>query len=147
MDSAIFSGLDLPNEMACRMAGRELAGLLPEDCVLCLTGELGAGKTTLVRGVAEGLGIAAVVKSPTYNYYMVYEGREGRQLVHFDAYRVNSEEGYHSLLVEDLLRSPWVMAVEWADRVLPWLPRPCWAFHLSDNGTGGRRLDWRGVVS
>lgn len=141
----LFSVRTLADELACRQAGRELAALMPDDCVLCLNGNLGAGKTTLVRGLAEGLGISATVKSPTYNYFLVYAQGQ-RQLVHLDAYRIGAEDAYHSLLVEEVLKSPWLLAVEWADQVLPWLPRPCWRYHLSDDSSGGRCLEWQGEL-
>lgn len=67
--------------------GQQLAQLLPPGSTITLTGDLGAGKTTLVRGVAEGLGIKEVVQSPTFNIMKIYY-KYAKPLVHIDAYRL-----------------------------------------------------------
>ena len=67
--------------------GQRLAQLLPPGSTITLTGDLGAGKTTLVRGVAEGLGIKEVVQSPTFNIMKLYY-KYAKPLVHIDAYRL-----------------------------------------------------------
>ncbi|HBR95114.1 MAG TPA: tRNA (adenosine(37)-N6)-threonylcarbamoyltransferase complex ATPase subunit type 1 TsaE, partial [Opitutae bacterium] len=67
------------------LAGR-VAALLPPDAVLALHGDLGAGKTTFVRGLARAWDIQEAVTSPTYNLYTIYQG--SRQLIHLDAYRL-----------------------------------------------------------
>ena len=67
--------------------GYKLVSVLPNGQTLCLTGDLGAGKTTFVRGVAEGLGIKEVVQSPTFNIMKIYL-KGGKPLIHIDAYRL-----------------------------------------------------------
>jgi tRNA threonylcarbamoyladenosine biosynthesis protein TsaE len=83
------------------------------DMVL-LTGELGAGKTTFVRGVARGVGSSAPVASPTFQLVRVYSGRV--QLAHVDLYRVESSSEFVQLGLEELLDQGAVV-VEWGDRL------------------------------
>jgi tRNA threonylcarbamoyladenosine biosynthesis protein TsaE len=109
--------------------GRALAGILPADTVLALHGDLGVGKTTLVQGLAEGLGVTAPVTSPTFNLFTLYEGRD-RRLIHLDAYRLEDAAGLDALMLEDFLVSPWLLAVEWPERIAAWLPAQTWHLDL-----------------
>ncbi len=77
---------------------------------------MGAGKTTLVQGLAEGLGVVGPVASPTYQLYHVHRGRD-RQLVHLDAYRLAGPEEVEGLLLEETLTSPWLLVAEWPERL------------------------------
>ena len=95
--------------------GRELAGLIREPAVLCLYGELGAGKTALVRGLAEGMGLDCTVSSPTFTIVNEYLGE--RELIHFDMYRLGSAEELFDIGWEDYLRRNAVLAVEWSENV------------------------------
>jgi len=87
--------------------------LRPGDVVL-LTGELGAGKTTFVRGVAQGTGSRAPVASPTFQLVRVYPGRV--QLAHVDLYRIEDTSGLRELGLEELAEQGAVV-VEWGDRL------------------------------
>ena len=87
--------------------------LRPGDVVL-LTGELGAGKTTFVRGVAQGTGSQADVASPTFQLVRIYPGRV--QLAHVDMYRVEDRAELRDLGLEDLAEQGAVV-VEWGDRL------------------------------
>lgn len=99
---------------------RTLAGTLRPGDIVLLVGELGAGKTAFVRGLAEGLGIAgSEVSSPTFT--LVQEYREGRlRLVHADLYRLTDPREIDDLGLEETADG--VLAIEWADR-LPHPPR------------------------
>jgi tRNA threonylcarbamoyladenosine biosynthesis protein TsaE len=105
-------------------AGAALAEVFPLDTTLALHGGLGAGKTTFVRGLARGWGIAGPVLSPTFNYYLIYKG--ARQLVHLDAYRLNRAAEADSLLIDEFLESPWCLAVEWPENLGDRLPASSW---------------------
>jgi len=112
--------------------GEVLGSALRPDAVVALDGELGAGKTCFVRGLARGLGVTAAVNSPTYTLMHEYPGR--LTLYHFDAWM----EGREAALLEDggdaWFRAGGVAVVEWAARVASWLPRPYLAVELRHAG-------------
>ena len=88
--------------------------------VLALQGDLGAGKTTLVRGIAEALG-AGEITSPSFNYYLMYkEGK--RPLIHVDAYRLKGPADWDGLMLNELLTPQTLLVVEWPERVREALP-------------------------
>lgn len=111
-----------------RAIATELAAILPADTTLALHGDMGVGKTTFVQGLAHGLGVREQVTSPTFAIYTVYRGA-GRTLVHLDAYRLENEAQVESLLLEEFLVSPWILAVEWPEKTGGWLPPA--ALHLT----------------
>jgi tRNA threonylcarbamoyladenosine biosynthesis protein TsaE len=96
-------------------AGRDLARRLPRRAVVLLIGNLGAGKTTLAKGIAEGLGAAAAeeVSSPTFTVVHEYGG--GRVL-HIDLYRIEDAAALRTLGIEELLERDAVILVEWGER-------------------------------
>lgn len=103
----------------------ELGKVLGECCapgtVLALIGNLGAGKTKFVQGLAEGLGVnSLLVNSPTYTLIQEYEGR--LSIAHFDVYRLRSAEEFLELGAEEYLHGNGVSLVEWGDRVEGLLP-------------------------
>lgn len=115
--------LDLPDLTATTAFGRRLGELLFPGAVVALVGPLGAGKTHLVRAIAEGLGIAdsRVVSSPTFVLLQEYEAR--LPIYHFDAYRLRGAEEFIELGVQEYFDGNGVCLVEWADRVEACLPR------------------------
>src|SRR5688572_32307798 len=103
-----------------RTIGRSLGRAAAPGTVLALVGELGAGKTQLAKGVAEGLDVRSVVNSPTFVLMNEHEGR--LRLFHVDAYRLaDPEEAIAAGLLDDR-QSGGVAVVEWADRLDGWLP-------------------------
>ncbi|MEX1023835.1 MAG: tRNA (adenosine(37)-N6)-threonylcarbamoyltransferase complex ATPase subunit type 1 TsaE [Planctomycetota bacterium] len=101
--------------------GAALGRRLTAGHVLALVGELGAGKTTLVRGLARGLGVAADdVSSPTFALMHEYEGR--LPVRHFDAWMAGREALFLEGGGAELLGGEGVALIEWADRIEPWLP-------------------------
>ena len=74
----------------------------PKDQILALEGDLGAGKTTFMKGMAKEWGIQDPILSPTYNLYFCYQGKD-RNLVHLDAYRLQKKQDADGLLIEDFL--------------------------------------------
>lgn len=111
-----------------------LAAQIPADTFLLLRGDLGAGKTTFVKGLALAWDIEQTITSPTFNIYQIYTGE--RQLIHMDAYRLPEHSQLEDLMLEDFMQSPYCFALEWPERVLESLPRKCWNldFHLRNNG-------------
>ena len=113
-----------------RALAADFAATLPADIVVALHGDLGAGKTTFVQGLAQGLGVSEAVTSPTFTLFNVHRGSKAR-LVHFDAYRLEHDAQLESLMLEDFLESPWTLAVEWPERVADWLPPQAWHLDLA----------------
>ena len=96
--------------------GEMLAGRLEPGTVIAFTGDLGAGKTAFVRGLARGLGITERVTSPTFTIVNEYEG--GRlPLFHFDMYRLGSADELFDIGWEDYLARGGVCAVEWSENI------------------------------
>ncbi len=112
--------------------------ILPPDQTLALTGDLGAGKTAFVKGLAKAWGITESVTSPTFNLMSIYQGH--RQLVHMDAYRLVSAEAWDALMVEDFLQSPWCLAIEWASRIQGAWSGPTWEIQMERDSTGNHKL-------
>jgi tRNA threonylcarbamoyladenosine biosynthesis protein TsaE len=111
-----------------RRVGMRLGALLKPGDLVCLQGDLGAGKTTLVQGVAQGWGAQDEVSSPTFVLVNAYRRADGGQLAHFDAYRIESL-GEAEELDLDALLSAGPLFVEWPERVEPILPAErLWAF-------------------
>lgn len=89
--------------------GYRLGELAFEGCVITLSGDLGAGKTTLTQGLAQGLGITRTISSPTFTILKIYEGR--LTLYHFDAYRL--EGSTEDLGFEEMIDSDGIAVIEW----------------------------------
>src|SRR5574342_462514 len=98
---------------------KRLAGLLKAGDVLALEGDLGAGKTTFTKGLAEGLGITRNVNSPTFTIIKEYQGR--LPLYHMDVYRV--EDAFEDLGFEEYFEGNGVTVVEWAHLIEEQLPQ------------------------
>ena len=97
--------------------GRELAAQLRAPVLVCLEGELGAGKTTLAKGIISGLGVAREedVTSPTFT--LVHAFRNGVKVFHVDLYRVADRHDLETLGLEDLFTEPAIVLVEWPERM------------------------------
>ena len=108
--------------------GEQLAKELPEDASLALYGDLGVGKTTLVKGIAQGLGITKNITSPTFNLFSIYQGE--KQLVHLDAYRLSQEQSIENLMIEDFL-PPYLCVIEWPDNVPELIDKNTFKLELS----------------
>lgn len=120
------AGIATASAEATQAIAAELAATLPADTTLALHGNLGVGKTTFVQGLAHGLGITDTVTSPTFNIFTVHRGRVN--LVHLDAYRLETTRQVEDLLLDEFLVSPWCLAVEWPEKIADWLPAQ--ALHL-----------------
>lgn len=124
--------------------GERLGGCLRAGDVLALTGDLGAGKTTLVRGIARGLGCPEPVSSPTFVLMHVYEGRLA--LYHFDAWRLSGPEDLLGIGAEEYLEGEGVAVVEWSERAEGILPSQRLEIRLESlEAPEERRLCLRGL--
>ena len=91
--------------------------------VIFLRGQLGAGKTTLVRGLLTGLGHAGVVKSPTYTLLEPYN-MSATDVFHFDLYRVNDPQELEFVGFDEIIDGPGLKLFEWPEKAADWLPHP-----------------------
>ena len=103
------------NEYDTEELGRRFAAALPGGTVVAMYGDLGAGKTAFVRGMARGMGLDCRVSSPTFTIVNEYLGE--RELIHFDMYRLNSADELYDIGWEDYLNRGAVCAVEWSEKV------------------------------
>lgn len=107
--------LDADSVSAQEAIGARLAAALQGACVIHLYGDLGAGKTTLVRGLLRGLGYRGAVKSPTYTLVEPYRVRE-QEILHLDLYRLADPAELEYLGLDDLAGTDAVWLIEWPER-------------------------------
>ncbi len=113
--------IETNSEKETREVGRRIAGDAQAGQVFALVGDLGVGKTVFTQGMAEGLGIAEPVNSPTFTILQVYEG--GRlPFYHFDVYRIEEPEEMEEIGYEDCFYGAGVCLVEWADLIRELMP-------------------------
>ena len=115
--------VELPNEQATLALGATVAKALQPKTRIYLSGDLGAGKTTLVRGLLRGLGYQGPVKSPTYTLVEVY-ALSRLDLHHFDFYRFNNSDEWNDAGFREVFDSDSVCLVEWPEKAHPKLPSP-----------------------
>ena len=111
------------NETALMAFAAELAKHCRPGTVIFLVGELGAGKTTMVRGALRGLGFQGVVRSPTYTLVEAYDLSEN-SLCHFDLYRLGDPDELEYIGIRDYLNGDSVCWIEWPERGAGLLPEP-----------------------
>lgn len=126
--------MHIENEQAMLEAGKNLAGKLGAGLLVFLIGDLGAGKTTLVRGFLRGLGYAGVVKSPTYNLVESYVIND-LNVFHFDLYRLMDAEELEYMGIRDYLNEKSICFIEWPDKGEGLLPSPDVCIEISIKGT------------
>lgn len=100
--------------------GKELANRLSPGSIVALSGPLGAGKTTMIKGIAQGLGVTESVTSPSFTILTDYEGR--LPLYHLDLYRINSAAEFEYLGTDDFIYGEGVTVIEWAEKAEEFLP-------------------------
>ena len=116
-------------EEAMELFGENLAASLKSGGVVYLDGNLGMGKTTLVRGILRGLGYIGPVKSPTYTIVEPYE-LERIDVFHFDLYRISDAEELEYMGIRDYFKDGALCLVEWAEMGKGVLPQPDLVVHL-----------------
>ena len=132
------TSVELPDEAATLALGGVIARQLAAGDRIHLAGNLGAGKTTLARGILRGLGFEGRVKSPTYTLVELYVISK-LNLYHFDFYRFSDPEEWNDAGFRDLFNSTNVCLVEWPDKAGELLTSPDLDIHLEPTPTMGRK--------
>jgi len=125
-------------ESELRDWGRTLGAELPPRSIVTLAGPLGAGKTTLVQAIADGLGVGPTATSPTYTYVHRYDGRRG-PVYHLDCYRLRSPDDAADLDWEGILREGDATLIEWPEKGGGWVPTPTLRITLGYAADADRR--------
>jgi tRNA threonylcarbamoyladenosine biosynthesis protein TsaE len=138
--------IKLPTAEGTRELGRSLAQVAGSNLVVTLFGPLGAGKTTLVQGVGEGLQVSEIINSPTFTMLNEYHSGE-LPLYHLDLYRVQDDptsqkalggKSYELLRAEldEFILHPGITLIEWAETIEPYLPEDHLSIKLAYEGSG-----------
>jgi tRNA threonylcarbamoyladenosine biosynthesis protein TsaE len=122
--------------------GAGFASRLKAGDILALQGELGAGKTTFVQGLLQGLAILDTAQSPTFTYLQIYQGT--LPIYHFDLYRIKKEQDFIFLGFEEFLYSDGISVVEWPERIPSIIPKETTLIELSycDSGRIASIRSW-----
>jgi len=127
--------IELPDEQAMVQLGGSIARLIRDRLIITLQGDLGAGKTTLSRGILQGLGHSGAVKSPTYTLVEPYQLALGA-VYHFDLYRLVDAEELEYMGFADYLADAQLCLIEWPEQGQGFLPMADIAIEISQPGAG-----------
>lgn len=136
--------IEVSSEEAMKTFGARLGALLGGGDVLELVGDVGAGKTTLTKGIATGLMVDEDVQSPSFTISRVYSARDGLQLAHYDFYRLPTAGIMSDELRETIHDSKTVTIIEWADVVEGVLPQNHLAIRITSPSETTRQLTLTG---
>ncbi|MDY4676619.1 MAG: tRNA (adenosine(37)-N6)-threonylcarbamoyltransferase complex ATPase subunit type 1 TsaE [Candidatus Borkfalkiaceae bacterium] len=117
--------------------GKSFAEKLNKGAVVLLSGEMGAGKTVFVKGMAQGLGIKSLITSPTYAYMNDYDGI----LYHYDCYRLTSGEDAESLGLTDYFYAGGICVVEWSENIADVIPNGAIRVTIEKTGETQRSIE------
>ena len=127
----------LEDENSTLAFGEALARRLPDAALVLLHGQMGAGKTTLVRGILRAFGHRGAVKSPTYTLLEPYE-LDDRTIYHFDFYRIGDSEELDFIGIDELLDADAIKLIEWPERAARRIPPAQVEIFLQVEGNGRR---------
>lgn len=116
--------------------GKQIGTLAFPNMVITMSGDLGAGKTTMTKGIALGLEIKEIVNSPTFTIMKIYQGR--MTLYHLDVYRIN--DPYSDFELEEYFENNGLCVIEWADQIKPILPDELFEIEIKDLGDNKREV-------
>lgn len=127
------------SENETKRLAEKIGSRLFAGAVLLLTGDLGAGKTVFVRGLARGMGVSGLVKSPSYNIMNIYEGP--LPLIHFDLYRLCDTEEFYAIGADEYVGAYNVCAVEWHQHAKEAFEKEFIEVKISDAGDDIREIE------
>lgn len=131
--------INIQNEKETEKFGINLASEVKAGTVIALYGDIGAGKTTLTKSIAKGLGVEDVITSPTFNIVKEYDG--GRlPLYHFDVYRIGDVDEMYELGYEEYFFGNGVCVVEWADIIEDIIPEEALKIYIEYGKNEGERI-------
>lgn len=129
----------MKNEDDVRRFGRQLGAEAQPGLIIALTGDLGTGKTTLTKAIADGLGVTETITSPTFNIVKEYES--GRlPLYHFDVYRIADPDEMYELGYEEYFFGEGVCVVEWAELIEDMIPEEAVRIEMDYGEREGERI-------
>ncbi|MCK9536472.1 MAG: tRNA (adenosine(37)-N6)-threonylcarbamoyltransferase complex ATPase subunit type 1 TsaE [Bacilli bacterium] len=128
--------LSINSETAMISLGKKIGTLAVPDMVIALNGDLGAGKTTLTKGIGKGLGIKDIINSPTFTILKIYHGR--LVLYHFDVYRLNAKSGDDYL--EEYFYQGGLSVIEWAKNITYLLPKDYLTIEIKIVNSSSRKI-------
>ncbi|MCQ2585916.1 MAG: tRNA (adenosine(37)-N6)-threonylcarbamoyltransferase complex ATPase subunit type 1 TsaE [Treponema sp.] len=116
--------------------GRKIGRLLKKGDIIAMQGTLAAGKTTITKGIAESLGVADTITSPTFCLISEYEGK--LPLYHMDVYRLEGTDDFENLGTDDMLYGDGVSIIEWSEKIMDALPKKTIILKLEPQDDGSR---------
>lgn len=126
--------------------GQKLAACLKAGDIICLCGDLGAGKTTLSKSIIRGLGVSETVTSPTFTIVQEYSGR--LPVYHFDVYRIEDPDEMDEIGLDEYLFGGGVCIIEWAENIRRMLPPECiWITVQYGNIQDNQNNDEKRIIS
>jgi tRNA threonylcarbamoyladenosine biosynthesis protein TsaE len=120
--------------------GREIALYLKPPCLVLLEGDLGAGKTTLVKGIVAGLGVAGEDEVTSPSFTLIHEYGSAGTVFHADLYRIEGARDLATLGLDDLSSQPATVLVEWGEKLGDNIPKPCVKIRMEHYGSDSRRI-------
>ena len=135
--------IDISNQRELEKIAEKLGELVNSGDIICMVGDLGAGKTTFIQALAAGLGVEDCVTSPTFVLINEYEGRI--PLYHFDVYRINHISEMENLGYEEYFYGDGVCAIEWADLIDDILPNNHLRIEIRITGAKTRQVCFVGT--
>lgn len=124
-----------------RSFGRQLGKVLPKNSIVCFFGDLGAGKTTLIKGIVSAVTEIPEehVNSPTFTYLNIYPGTI--PIYHFDLYRIDNPEDFLHMGFEDFFSSEGICCIEWSERIQELLPKRALRVTISHLSEDTRKIE------
>ena len=120
--------------------GREIAVHLHPPCLVLLEGDLGAGKTTLVKGIVAGLGAASEDEVTSPSFTLVHEYGPAHKVFHADLYRIEGARDLATLGLDDLSGQAATVLIEWGEKLGDNIPKPCVKIRMEHHGSDSRRI-------